>query len=85
MAIVVIFSTFITLHNYSTILLPIFIIWYVKSLGFAYDSLQVCTLKQHQSYPLPCAPGNHGFCFLLTGLFKIPHLSDVILDLSFSV
>ena len=37
--------------DYSTILLSIFTVLYIRFLGLIYYQLQVCTLKQHLSYP----------------------------------
>lgn len=50
--------TFITLHNYSIILLSTFIILCIISV-FIYYSLQVCTLSCHQSHHHPQPPPCH--------------------------
>lgn len=67
--VITIFSISITLHNYSTILLSIFIILYIKFLCLIY-SLQVCTIKQHWSYhpPYRTSPDNHHFTVFFTSL-----------------
>lgn len=51
-------TIFIPFHYYRTGLLTIFMILCIRSLWFIYYSLQVSTLKHHQSYPPPPAPGN---------------------------
>lgn len=43
---------FITLHNYSIMLLSLVIILSFRSLPLTYYSLQVCTLKYNHSYPI---------------------------------
>lgn len=45
-------AIFIPVHHHSTIVVSTFITLCIQSLFFIYFSLQVCTLKHHESYPL---------------------------------
>ena len=47
---------FITLPNYSAVLLSVFIILCVRSQQLIHYSMQICTLKHHHSYPSPKPP-----------------------------
>ena len=47
---------FITLPNYSAVLLSVCIILCVRSQQLIHYSLQICTLKHHHSYPSPKPP-----------------------------
>lgn len=82
---------FITLQHYSTALLSIFITLCISSWWLFYDLLQVCTLKQRQSFfsilssvtaiSLLFPPPIH----TQVCLFYIAHVSDIIQYMSFSV
>lgn len=61
-------GTFNMLHCFSTILSPIFTTLYIQSLLLIYYLLLVCTLKHHQSYPLPPSLANHHSTLFFTGL-----------------
>lgn len=41
----------IAVYHYTTILLSIFMILYIRSLRLIYNLLQVCTLKHRKYYP----------------------------------
>lgn len=72
--------------DYSTRLLSVFSILYVRSLELNYYLLQVCTLKLHLSYlPHLLCPGNHHFTlFLQVRLFRL-NINDTVVYLSSSV
>lgn len=79
-------AIFITLHNYITISLAVLIIQCIIFPLFVYDSLQVCTLRHHHSYP----PNAHVlvtwfvFYFFYRSDFSRFHIRVVIQYLSFS-
>lgn len=67
---------FIGLHNYSTILLSLFIIPCIRSLWLIIYG-GVCTLKRHQSYP-PCPDP-----LVITILFSVFFTSLTFLDFTY--
>lgn len=52
-------AIFITLHHYSTELLTIFIILFIRFLWLIYYSLQLCTLNQYYLPPTSLAGNQH--------------------------
>lgn len=78
----------IAVYHYTTILLSIFMILYIRSLQLIYNLLQVCTLKPHKYYPPAPIPWLLLFTlslffltdFLFLQRFKFLHISSNIIQ-----
>lgn len=78
-------SIFITLYNYSSILLSIFIILCIRSLWLAYISLQVCTLSSINFIPHATPIATILLYFLQVWIFFNLQVSEIIQYSSYSV